>query len=112
MSVSGVYTYEDDGVINPDNIALVPGSLIPVAPGSRGLNAIQSASNFDVAQLVLQDMRQNIKKALYMETLGRPEGTPMTATEVSERMADLSRQIGSSFGGLQSELIHLSLIHI
>ena len=41
-----------------------------------------------------------------METLGRPEGTPMTATEVSERMADLSRQIGSSFGRLQSELIH------
>ena len=41
-----------------------------------------------------------------METLGRPEGTPMTATEVSERMADLSRQIGSSFGRLQSEFIH------
>jgi len=40
-----------------------------------------------------------------MEALGRPEGTPMTATEVSERMADLSRQIGSSFGRLQSELI-------
>jgi len=106
MAVSGVYTYEDDGVINADNIQLVPGSLIPVAPGSRGLNAIQSASNFDVAQLVLQDMRQNIKKALYMEALGRPEGTPMTATEVSERMADLSRQIGASFGRLQSELIN------
>ena len=30
----------------------------------------------------------------------------MTATEVSERMADLSRQIGSSFGRLQSEFIH------
>jgi len=105
MSVSGVYTYEDDGVINPDNISLVPGSLIPVAPGSRGLLPIQSASNFDVAQLVLNDMRTNIKKALYMEALGRPEGTPMTATEVSERMADLSRQIGSSFGRLQSELI-------
>ena len=41
-----------------------------------------------------------------MEALGRPEGTPMTATEVSERMADLSRQIGSSFGRLQSELIN------
>jgi phage portal protein BeeE len=50
-------------------------------------------------------MRQNIKKALYMETLGRPEGTPMSATEVSERMADLSRQIGSSFGRLQSEFV-------
>jgi len=50
-------------------------------------------------------MRANIKKALYMETLGRPEGTPMTATEVAERMADLSRQIGSSFGRLQSEFV-------
>lgn len=106
MNISGVYTFEDDGVINPENISLVPGSLIPVAPGSRGLQPINGAGNFDVAQLVLQDMRANIKKALYMETLGRPEGTPMTATEVSERMADLSRQIGSSFGRLQSELIY------
>jgi hypothetical protein len=106
MNISGVYTFEDDGVINPENISLVPGSLIPVAPGSRGLQPISGAGNFDVAQLVLNDMRANIKKALYMETLGRPEGTPMTATEVSERMADLSRQIGSSFGRLQSELIY------
>ena len=29
----------------------------------------------------------------------------MTATEVAERMADLSRQIGSSFGRLQSEFV-------
>ena len=106
MAISGVYTFEDDGVVNPDNIQLVPGSLIPVSPGSRGLVPIQGAGNFDVAQLILQDMRQNIKKALYMETLGRPEGTPMSATEVSERMADLSRQIGSSFGRLQSEFVN------
>ena len=105
MSISGIYTYEDDGVINPDNISLVPGSLIPVAPNSRGLIPLNAAGRFDVAQLVLGDMRQNIKKALYMETLGRPEGTPMSATEVAERMADLSRQIGSSFGRLQAEFI-------
>ena len=106
MSISGIYTFEDDGVINPDNINLVPGSLIPVAPNSRGLQALPAAGRFDVAQLVLGDMRNNIKKALYMETLGRPEGTPMSATEVAERMADLSRQIGSSFGRLQSEFVN------
>tara|TARA_X000001388_G_scaffold36499_2_gene25814 strand:+ start:5954 stop:7558 length:1605 start_codon:yes stop_codon:yes gene_type:complete len=105
MNISGIYTFEDDGVINPDTITLTPGSLIPVAPNSRGLQALPAAGRFDVAQLVLGDMRQNIKKALYMETLGRPEGTPMSATEVSQRMADLSTQIGSSFGRLQSELI-------
>ncbi len=105
MNISGIYTYEDDGVVNPDNINLVPGSLIPVAPNSRGLTPLAGAGRFDVAQLILGDMRQNIKKALYMETLGRPEGTPMSATEVAERMADLSRQIGSSFGRLQAEFI-------
>jgi len=105
MNISGIYTYEDDGVVNPDNINLVPGALIPVAPNSRGLTPLAGAGKFDVAQLILSDMRQNIKKALYMESLGRPEGTPMSATEVSERMADLSRQIGSSFGRLQSEFV-------
>ena len=105
MSISGIYQVEDDGIVNPDNIQLVPGSLIPIAPNSKGLQPINSAGRFDVAQLVLEDMRNNIKKALYMETLGRPEGTPMTATEVAERMADLSRQIGSSFGRLQSEFV-------
>ena len=105
MAVSGVYQIEDDGVVNTDNISLVPGTLIPIAPNSRGLMPITNTGRFDVAQLVLEDMRNNIKKALYMETLGRPEGTPMSATEVSERMADLSRQIGSSFGRLQSEFV-------
>ena len=105
MNISGIYTYEDDGVLNPDNINLVPGALIPVAPNSRGLTPLAGAGRFDVAQLILADMRQNIKKALYMETLGRPEGTPMSATEVAERMADLSRQIGSSFGRLQAEFV-------
>jgi hypothetical protein len=106
MNISGVYQLEDDGVVNPDNISIVPGTIIPVAPGSRGLQPISSAGRFDVAQLVLNDMRQNIRKALYMETLGAPSGTPMSATEVAERMADLSRQIGSSFGRLQAELIN------
>ena len=87
-------------------IPMDPVVAIPIVSGSKGLVPISAASNFDVAQLVLQDMRANIKKALYMEALGKPEGTPMTATEVSERMADLSRQIGSSFGRLQSEFIN------
>ena len=39
--------------------------------------------------------------------LGTPnEKTPMSATEVAERMADLSRQIGSAFGRLQAELVN------
>jgi hypothetical protein len=105
MSISGIYQMEDDGVINPDTIQLVPGSIIPKAMGSQGLQPIQAAGRFDVAQLVLSDMRLNIKKALYNDMLGNPDKTPATATEVAERMADLSRRMGAAFGRLQSELV-------
>lgn len=105
MSISGIYTMEDDGVINPDTIQLVPGSIIPKAMGSQGLQPIQAAGRFDVAQLVLSDMRLNIKRALYNDMLGNPDKTPATATEVAERMADLSRRVGSAFGRLQAELV-------
>tara|TARA_R110000787_G_scaffold87939_2_gene187010 strand:+ start:526 stop:2064 length:1539 start_codon:yes stop_codon:yes gene_type:complete len=105
MAISGVYQIDDDGVMNPDTIQLVPGSIIPKAMGSAGLQPIQAAGNFDVAQLVLSDMRLNIKRALYNDMLGNPDRTPATATEVAERMADLSRRMGSAFGRLQAELV-------
>jgi len=105
MSISGIYQMDDDGVVNPDTIQLVPGSIIPKAIGSAGLQPIQAAGGFDVAQLVLGDMRLNIKRALYNDMLGNPDRTPASATEVAERMADLSRRIGSAFGRLQAELV-------
>lgn len=103
MSIAGIYNADDDGVVNPNTIELLPGTIIPRAPGSRGLEPVQPAGNFNVADLVLNDMRQNIKRALYNDMLGNPNKTPMSATEVAERMADLSRQIGSAFGRVWSE---------
>jgi hypothetical protein len=73
--------------------------------GSSVLQPIQAAGRFDVAQLVLSDMRLNIKRALYNDMLGNPDRTPATATEIAERQADLSRRMGASFGRLQAELV-------
>ena len=105
MAISGIYQMDDDGVINPDTINLVPGTVIPKAPNSKGLQPVQAAGSFDVASLVLNDMRLNIKRALYNDMLGNPDKTPASATEVAERMADLSRRVGSAFGRLQAELV-------
>lgn len=105
MAISGIYQMDDDGVINTDTINLVPGTIIPKAQGSQGLQPIRTAGSFDVANLVLGDMRNNIKRALYNDMLGDPNKTPASATEVAERMADLSRRIGSAFGRLQAEMV-------
>ena len=105
MAISGIYQIDDDGIINVDTINLVPGTVIPKAPSSQGLQPIRAAGSFDVANLILNDMRNNIKRALYNDMLGDPNKTPASATEVAERMADLSRKIGSAFGRLQSEMV-------
>ena len=102
MSIAGIYNADDD-VVNPDTIELLPGTIIPRSPGSRGLEPVGAAGDFRVSDLILGDMRANIKRALYNDMLGNPNKTPMSATEVSERMADLSRQIGSAFGRVWSE---------
>jgi hypothetical protein len=102
MAIAGIYNADDD-VVNPDTIELLPGTIVPRSPGSRGLEPVGPAGNFNVAELVLGDMRANIKRALYNDMLGNPDKTPMSATEVAERMADLSRQIGSAFGRVWSE---------
>ncbi len=105
MSIQGMWQADDDSVVNVDTIQLLPGTIVPRSSGSRGLEPLENPGRLDVAQLILDEMRSNVRKALYNETLGPPEGTPMSATEVSERMAELARQIGSAFGRLQFELV-------
>lgn len=105
MSIAGMWQADDDGVINPSNVRLVPGTIIPRSTNSRGLEPLNAPGNFNVADMVLKDMRHNINRALYNETLGRREGTPMSATEAAERMAELSRQVGAAYGRLQQEFV-------
>ena len=83
----------------------MPGTVIPKAPNSAGLQPIKQAGDLNFTNFVLSDMRQNIKRALYNDMLGNPDRTPASATEVAERMADLSRRMGSAFGRLQAEMV-------
>ena len=106
MAIAGIWQADDDGVVNVDTIQLVPGTIIPKAAGSNGLQPLSPGGDFNVANMVLTDMRANIKRALYNDMLGNPnQSTPMSATEVAERQADLSRRMGSAFGRLQAELV-------
>lgn len=103
--VTGIWQAEDDGVLNPANIRLVPGTIIPKAVGSKGLTPLQSAGNFDVSQLVLSDLRTRIRHALLNDKLGQVDSPKMTATEVLERSAEMVRILGATYGRLQTELL-------
>lgn len=109
LSVAGVWTGIDDGVLNPNTARIFPGVVIPVAnnAGPRGpsLMPLERAGSFDVAQIILEDLRTNIKKALFDSELPPETATPRTATEFIARLRDLQIDTGSSFGRIQKELV-------
>ncbi|MEW5727043.1 MAG: portal protein [Pseudomonadota bacterium] len=105
IAVTGIWQADDDGVLNPANIKLVPGTIIPKAVGSQGLQPLESPGRFDISQLVLDDLRGRIRTALLADKLGQPDAPKMTATEVLERSADMARLLGATYGRLQSELL-------
>ncbi|MCB1968781.1 MAG: head-tail connector protein [Geminicoccaceae bacterium] len=105
IAVTGIWLAEDDGVLNPANIRLVPGTIIPKAPGSSGLTPLQAPGRLDVSELVLEDLRSNIRHTLLTDRLAPLAGARMTATEVLERSAETARLLGAIYGRLQAELL-------
>lgn len=105
IAVTGVWQADDDGVLNPANIELTPGSIIPKAVGSKGLQPLEMPGRFDVSQLVLESLQTRIRHALLADKLAPIASPRMTATEVIERSAEMSFLLGATYGRLQSELL-------
>ena len=105
IAVSGIWQADDDGVINLNNINLIPGAIIPKAVGSSGLTPLTSAANFDVSQIILKDLRERIRHTLLADRLGLLSEKEMTATEIMARNADMMRILGATYGRLLHEFI-------
>jgi hypothetical protein len=107
LAIAGVYTAADDGVLNPNTIKIVPGAIIPVArnggPQGESLRALPRSGDFNVSQIVINDLRQNIKRILLDESLPPDNMSARSATEVVERMKELAQNLGSAFGRLINE---------
>lgn len=107
LSIAGVYTAADDGVLNPNNVKIMPGAIIPVArnggPQGESLRPLPRAGDFNVSQIITNDLVQSIKRILLDESLPPENMSARSATEVVERMKELSQNLGSAFGRLINE---------
>jgi len=107
LAVSGVYTAADDGVLNPNTVKITPGAIIPVArnggPQGPALLPLPRAGDFNVTQLVINDLVQSVKRILLDESLPPENMSARSATEIVERMKELSQNLGSAFGRLVNE---------
>lgn len=105
IAVTGIWQADDDGVLNPANIKLEPGTIIPKAVGSAGLQPLIPANDMNLSDLVLERMQARIRHALLIDLLGQPDKSNMTATEVAQRSHEMARLMGAIYGRLQSELL-------
>ncbi len=105
IAVTGIWQADDDGVLNPANIELVPGAIIPKAVGSKGLTPLEMPGRFDVSQIVLDDLRARIRHALLVDRLPQFDGRKTTATEILERANEMTLLLGATYGRLQCELL-------
>jgi Bacteriophage head to tail connecting protein. len=107
LAVAGVYTAADDGVLNPQTIQITPGAIIPVArnggPQGESLRPLRSASDFNTSQLVINDLVTSIKRMLYDDSLPPDTMSARSATEIVQRMKELSQNLGSAYGRLITE---------
>lgn len=110
IAVAGIWQADDDGILNPANISLTPGTIIPKAVGSKGLTPLEMPAKFDVSQLVLEDLRKRIRHALLVDRLPQANARAMTATEVMERVAEMALILSGAYARLQTELLY-PLLH-
>lgn len=107
MDISGMYTVADDGVMNPENISIQPGLLIPVArnggPQGPSIAALPRSGDINLAQMVINDLTVNIKKIMLDDTLPPDTMSARSATEVQARMSELVSNIGAAYGRLITE---------
>jgi hypothetical protein len=100
FAITGVFQVEDDGVINPNNVQIRPGALFVIAQGSKGIQPIESPGDFNVSELVLNDLRTSIRRAFYVV---RIEEREMSATEYSGRVQQQLREQRGVYGQLKGE---------
>lgn len=107
INIAGVYTAADDGVLNPNTIQIKPGAIIPVArnggPQGESLRPLPRSGDFNLTQLEINELTQSIKRILLDESLPPENMSARSATEVVERMKELSQNLGSAFGRLINE---------
>ena len=108
LAISGVYTAADDGVINPYNIRLTPGAIIPVGSNDNSnptLRPLDRSGDIQFSALVLDDLRKRINKALFAEPFGEVDSPVRSATEMAIRNQELVQDSGSAFGRMQTEFV-------
>lgn len=61
LAISGVWQYDDDGVMDYKKVAFIPGAIMPKAVGSAGLKPLSTGRKFNITWEMIISLQQQIK---------------------------------------------------
>lgn len=109
FAILGLWTYRNDRVFNPKTARMTPGAMWAVSSngGALGpaLQRMEMPGRYDISNIVLQDLRMNVKEATFDDTLPPDSGSVRSATEIVERMKRLMTDLASAYPRLMREFI-------
>ena len=107
IDIAGLWTATDDGVMNPYQVTIAPGIVIPVGSNNTAnpsLQRLDTSSNLELGLFEVQELQKSIKAALFND-LRDPDGPVRSATEIEMESRELAKRIGSAYGRLQTEVL-------
>lgn len=109
LAIAGVYTGVDDGILNPETVEISPGVIIPVAFNGgqvgRSLDVLPRSGDFSIAELVLDDLRQSIRRKLLDDDFAPLDDAVRSSAEVAARQQRAMKKAGPNFGRVKIEMI-------
>ena len=109
LSIAGIWTAIDDGVLNPYKVQIRPGAVIPVGRNAGGLGPSlmlnNMGQNLDLAQFLFSDLVNSIREAMMDNQLPGEESGIRSASEFVARITEGENDVGSPFARTFRELI-------
>ncbi len=108
LSTSPPWMAASDGVFNPYLFQIAPNKMIPISRASMGdlpLKKLDVAGDINMGNLEVNDMRQQIKDALFDYPIRPVDAPQQTATEQMIRQQQFMEEISPTFGRLSVELM-------
>ena len=109
LNTTGVFTGVDDGILNPKNVKIRPGSVVPVMSNDSqnpSLRPLQITNSVDASQYETIQLRNDVRKQMYMDRFSEKGDSKLSPTEVIMRAQALSRELGPAYSQLQHEFMN------
>ncbi len=109
FALMGIWVYRGDGAFNPDTVRFEPKAMWRVratgGPLGPTIQRLPIPQDFDISSVIIADEREQMKAALFDDTLPPDTGAVRSATEIAERIARRNEDLGGAYGRLTLEIV-------